>query len=290
VRVLEFYCGIGGFAHAMPPEWQVLAAVDQNVMALETYGEFFSHPRFSWNIVGLTAERLGKFEADFWWLSPPCRPFTIRGARGDVADPRCESFLHLVELLETLRPEALGFENVPGFVGSEAQRRFLSTLTRAGYQYWQGVLCPTSWGIPNRRRRYYLIASRTGLNEFKQPQSAMQSLASFVKDGTHDELIVPPSVLSDYEGAIDIVDPHRVGEVTNCFTSAYGRSWVRSGSYLDWGDSVRRFTPEEVLGLLGFPSDMGFPDSFERRSRWALAGNSLSVVVVRSILSILQRG
>ena len=113
MRVLEFYCGIGGFSAAIPNNWEVVGAIDQNQLALEVYRNNFPHRTFAWNIVGLSAERLAPLAADFWWMSPPCKPFTLRGPRADVDDPRCESFLHLLTLLAQVRPSGIALV-VPG--------------------------------------------------------------------------------------------------------------------------------------------------------------------------------
>src|SRR5262249_37161809 len=67
-------------------------------------------------------------------------------------------------------------------------------------------------------------------------------------------LRMPQEVLERYAGAIDLVDPDDPRAITSCFTAAYGRSTVRSGSYLRTADGARRFSPEELLRLLGFPA------------------------------------
>jgi hypothetical protein len=83
--------------------------------------------------------------------------------------------------------------------------------------------------------------------------------------------------------------------LTACFTSAYGRSPVRSGSYLalapraectgDDPPPLRRFSPAEVLRLLGFPAAFRLPPELPRDAAWHLAGNSLSLPAVRAVLA-----
>jgi DNA (cytosine-5)-methyltransferase 1/tRNA (cytosine38-C5)-methyltransferase len=59
---------------------------------------------------------------------------------------------------------------------------------------------------------------------------------------------------------------------------------MNAGSYLQWGETVRRFSPEEITRLLHFPDGFRFPDELSLRKKWHLAGNSLSVVAVREVL------
>jgi site-specific DNA-cytosine methylase len=288
LRVLEFYCGIGGFSAAIPSNWEVAGAIDQNQLALEVYRNNFPHRTFSWNIVGLSADRLTPFAADFWWMSPPCTPFTVRGPRADVDDPRCESFLHLLDLIAEMKPKGIALENVPGFVGSRAQQRLFSTLGAAGYTWREVLLCPTRWGIPNRRRRYYLLASQEPLGAFRAPSVAASTVKDHLRAPSDDSLFIPEEVVERYEGALHLIDRDDPAAVTNCFTSAYGRSWVRSGSYLLEAGRVRRFAPQEIQSLLGFPDGFSFPDAIGGEKGWALVGNSLSVPAVRSILTALE--
>ncbi|RME37993.1 MAG: DNA methyltransferase, partial [Deltaproteobacteria bacterium] len=124
MRAVEFYCGIGGFAAAVrgtPVE--VVAAWDQNPLAIETYGlNFPHHSACCRNLEHLKLEELSALNADFWWLSPPCQPFSVRGRRRDLEDARTASFRRLLELLTDLapsrRPVGIGLENVAGFAGS----------------------------------------------------------------------------------------------------------------------------------------------------------------------------
>ena len=305
LRVLELYCGIGGCAAALDGAADVVAAIDIDRRALEIYRRNLpGHPTLARTIEGLTAAELAGFRADLWWLSPPCQPYTRRGLGRDDRDPRAASLLALLDRLEELGPEAprhLALENVPAFQSSRCHRRLLATMARAGYRHCEGLLCPTELGVPNKRRRYYLVASRDRTPTDWSPSSAEVRSRGTLRpylDGHEDSLLVDPEVVQRYRHALDIVDPDEPGAITACFTAAYGRSPVRSGSYLaldgagSAGDSgrkirLRRFSPTEVLGLLGFPATFTLPPDLPPEKAWPLTGNSLSVPAVRRVLSSL---
>jgi DNA (cytosine-5)-methyltransferase 1/tRNA (cytosine38-C5)-methyltransferase len=135
-----------------------------------------------------------------------------------------------------------------------------------------------------RRRRFYLVASREGLrNAIPEPEKPLRPLTDYLDPAADDDpaLRVPADLLRRYDGALDILDPTAPGAVTACFTAAYGRSPVRSGSYLHRKGAVRRFSPGEILRLLGFPSGFRIPASLPQAKAWHLVGNSLSVDAVR---------
>jgi site-specific DNA-cytosine methylase len=72
--------------------------------------------------------------------------------------------------------------------------------------------------------------------------------------------------------------------VAACFTAAYGRSPVYCGSYLRDGERLRRFAPEEIAALHGFPATFRFADGLSSRRRYAQVGHSLAVPCVRELL------
>lgn len=336
MRVLELFCGIGGAAAALPAGWTVAAAVDVNRNALAVYGANFPrHPAFARTLDAVDAGELARHRADLWWLSPPCQPHTTRGRRRDLDDPRSAALAHLAGCLERVRPPAVALENVPGFAGSAAHRLVRATLERAGYTVREALLCPSELGLPNRRRRFYLVAGRAGaeprpLAESPEPAATAPSvetavgperpLARFLDRRPARELAVPTELVRRFGPALDVVDPNDPKAITACFTSAYGRSPVRSGSYLLLSESsavfhaedeggeeeprpengpspqnggaggaeekvLRRFSPTEILRLLDFPAGYSLPPDLVPERAWPLVGNSLAVAAVRRVLA-----
>ncbi len=291
LRVLELFCGLGGAAVALGDRAEVAAAVDIHQGALAVYRHNFPHPTLARTLETLSAAELAAFAANLWWLSPPCQPFTVRGQRRDDLDPRSRALLALVPRIAEVKPPLLALENVPGFAGSRTHARLLAGLTQAGYTVAETELCPSELGWPNRRRRFYLVASQVGLLEPCLPAEPPPSLADCLLWGPDEpfpgELVVSPELVSNYHHALDVVDAVDPAAVTACFTSAYGRSPVRSGSYLRTTTGLRRFAPAEILRLLGFPAAYRLPPTLPTSLGWRLAGNSLSVPAVRWVLSRL---
>ncbi len=265
-------------------------ALDVNPIALDVYRHNFDHPVQARLLDHLPIAELAAFDADLWWLSPPCQPYTRRGLQRDDEDPRAKTLLRLLTAIETLQPRLLALENVPGFDGSRTHARLRLILEAAGYDLREQLLCPTQLGIPNRRQRFYLIASRTRLAPAMALEPRRRSLSGFVDHSLDDDprLHVDADLLRRYEGALHLVEAQDPDAVTNCFTSAYGRSPVRSGSYLRLPEGrVRRFAPSEIVRLLGFSDTFRWPDQVSLANAWRLAGNSLSVDAVRVVLGQL---
>ena len=190
-RLLELYCGIGGCAAALGPGVEVAAAVDINRKALAAYRHNFDHPTEARTIESIRGADLERWDADVWWLSPPCQPFTRRGLGRDDRDPRSASLLHLIDLLGQAPPRGLALENVPGFAGSRTHARLREALERLGYEVRERQICPSELGVPNRRRRFYLLASRDPLLDPAPPDRPRRQLAEYL-DPTRPELAQLP--------------------------------------------------------------------------------------------------
>ncbi len=311
LRVLELFCGIGGCAAALGDHADVVAAVDINQVALSVYRHNFPHPVRNRAIESLPAQVYRECAADLWWMSPPCQPYTVRGRREDVRDPRAESLLTVIERIAQLRPRYVALENVPGFAGSRAHQRLRSVLDANGYHTLEQILCPTQLGVPNRRRRFYLLAGRVGELRSWTPGElpAAAEEPSGLRDGPpmpgergppwqftvqqildadpSDPLWVPDETWGRYRTAIHVLDPDDEDAESHCFASGYGQSIVRSGSYLGPPRGARRFSPGEILRLLCFPPGFRLPKSLTLRRAWKLVGNSLSVAAVRHVLAAI---
>jgi len=297
-KLIEWHCGIGGVSAAVSGRFQTLAAIDIKREAIEIYSTNFHGYQTVIKNIDTISDHLVKSwgNADLWWMSPPCQPHTVLGRKRDVADNRSASFLRMLQLLEKFRPPCIAMENVPGFGQSQSRQLLIQTLEKAGYSFIEETICPTSWGWPNRRNRYYLAACRDQLTPLREPDLSLQSKCNLVDviDPLADrsqELYVNQEFLDRYKDAVHLADRDHSAEITNCFTSAYGRSPTRCGSYLivpnDDCKAVRRFSPREVLSLLDFPQEYSLPADFPPSKLWPMVGNSLALGATRRVLSRL---
>lgn len=290
-RVLELFAGIGGVAAAWP-EAEIVSAVDISLAAAAVYQHNFPHPYLIHAIESLPQQILQGLGADFWWLSPPCQPFTRRGHRRDLDDRRSGGLLRIIDAIGACQPHSLGLENVIGFEGSQAQQRLSEQLTRCGYHVLSRTLCPTQMGWPNRRPRFYLLASRAPLLPWQPLPDLAMPLAELIdpclvpQSAAAQQLMLSEGDTSRYRSALNRIESPLGDAVTACFASSYGKTLLHAGSYLRCGDGYRRFSPNEVARLLGFSERFNLED-LSHRSGWKLLGNSLSLPAVRYLLSHL---
>lgn len=175
LTVIDVFCGCGGSSFGFKLSgFDVKASIDKNPLATESYKlNFPSASVLTEEILDTDAERvayklltkanLSADECTVLLGCPPCQGF-CRLSRDGVNDPRNKLVLTLAKIVAVIRPEFCVIENVPGLPtgsGKDVFQEALEVLKSAGYSNvaWQ-VLNVADYGVPQRRRRLLLIASR----------------------------------------------------------------------------------------------------------------------------------
>lgn len=289
LRFIEFFAGIGGFA-ACCEGHEIVAAIDIDQAAKKVYQLNFSHAYYNKSLESLGSDWLETLQANAWWMSPPCQPYSRRGHRRDRKDPRSRGLENLISLIPRLRPRWILLENVVGFAKSEMFERLQRILQQTAYQWQTLEVCPSHWGWPNRRPRFYLMASTQRLPIWRTPPSYQLKWRELITQELSAELRVPESFMERFGKSLDRLTSARDEEPTACFGSSYGVASSGSGSYVEFEpDRYRRFSPEEMLRLLGFPSSFKLDGSSSLKKQWSLAGNTLSLPVVRYLMQHLPQ-
>jgi DNA (cytosine-5)-methyltransferase 1 len=95
----------------------------------------------------------------------PCQSFSVAGLRKGLEDPRGNLALTYVGLLDHFKPEWFIWENVPGVLSSNHGQdfsAFLSALAYIGYGFAFRVLDAQYFGVPQRRRRVFVVGCARG--------------------------------------------------------------------------------------------------------------------------------
>jgi DNA (cytosine-5)-methyltransferase 1 len=95
---------------------------------------------------------------------PPCQPFSIGGKRLAADDPR-NGIPQFLRALAELRPRAFVLENVAGMAASARRSYLLAVVDRMedlGYATTWRVLEAADYGVPQKRRRLFIVGTATG--------------------------------------------------------------------------------------------------------------------------------
>jgi DNA (cytosine-5)-methyltransferase 1 len=184
---VDLFSGCGGLTQGLKDAgFRVLAAVELEELAVETYrsnhGDVLLFDGDIRDIAGealLRACRLAPGELDLLAGCPPCQGFSRlreknRGQR--MADPRNRLIDEVFRLVETLLPKAVMLENVPNLAKYTRYIEFKRRLRRLGYEISDAILDVAKYGVPQRRKRLVVLASRLGPMEHPQPSDVRSTV------------------------------------------------------------------------------------------------------------------
>lgn len=100
------------------------------------------------------------YELDLICGGTPCQSFSVAGLRKGLADPRGNLALVYLAIVDRYRPRWIVWENVPGVLSSNGGRdlgAFLGGLGQLGYHAAWRVLDAQHFGVPQRRRRVFVV-------------------------------------------------------------------------------------------------------------------------------------
>jgi DNA-cytosine methyltransferase len=183
---VDLFAGAGGLSLGLElAGWDVAVAVDNDQRALATYTvnrpsesnaesasdatlvveQDLASQAGRVSAVAAIRAKLDGREVALLVGGPPCQGFSTAGWRLKH-DERNDLAVAFLELVEELAPEAVVLENVEGLLNyrrGEVVNELLLTLQELGYQTGASpwVLAAEQFGVPQMRRRVFLVGSRT---------------------------------------------------------------------------------------------------------------------------------
>ena len=184
LRVVDLFSGCGGLsiglaeaARALNRSFEPLLAVDVDATAARTYGANFpTATTLCQDVEAVLPGRVGARltpaerllverhgDVDVLVGGPPCQGHSDFNNRTRHADDKNELYRTMVRAAEVLAPQHILIENVPGAINDRRAvvQRTADALDDLGYHVSVGVIDLSEIGVPQRRRRLVLLASRT---------------------------------------------------------------------------------------------------------------------------------
>ncbi len=226
----------------------------------------------------------------------PCQPFSTIGKRqGFKHKTQGNLFYHIVEILEQKKPTAFLLENVPGLKnhdGGDTYKTIRVILDELGYEVFDDVLNAVNFGVPQSRKRIYLVGfKRTAFKkkiEFNFPQKNRKSktyinkfLESNVEEYSISEHLQERYLYKIDDGRPMVVDKDSRVQVKT-LVSTYHKIQRLTGTFVKDGPTgLRLFTANECKAIMGFPKNFIIPVS--RTQMYRQMGNSVVVPVIAEI-------
>ncbi|MEK9939378.1 MAG: DNA cytosine methyltransferase [Methylotenera sp.] len=335
LKAIDLFCGAGGLTLGLQQAgFEVIGAVEILPIAAETYKK--NHPNVDLqtsDIRDLSPETLmkkwglKKGELDLIAGCPPCQGFSsirTRNKSSSVEDVRNDLVFEYLKFVKAFLPKAVMMENVPALARDQRIDEVVLKLSQLGYQIDDStvqVQDAAHFGVPPRRRRMIMMASRFGkipetpkAKEKVTVRKAFQSLDDATKsnDLLHNLSSVRSKRIQDLIEAIPKDGGSRSSLPQNMwlechkrypqgFKDVYGRlAWDDVSSTMTGGcnnPSKGRFlhpqenrviSLREAALLQTFPKDYYFPVDQSRDKVALMIGNALPPEFIRRHAAMIR--
>lgn len=186
---IDIFAGCGGLSTGLyNAGWTGLFGVEKNPDAFSTlkYNLIDNKHHFLWpdwlsvgahdinEIIKRDAEQLSNLRGKVTLVAggPPCQGFSMAGKR-DKDDHRNKLVKSYIKFIKLVMPQSIIFENVHGFTvnfkdkkGTKIYSSYVErALKRLGYQTNHQIIDMSEFGVPQKRKRYILVAIQDHLPE-----------------------------------------------------------------------------------------------------------------------------
>ena len=215
-KAIDLYFGAGGLTVGLKEAgFDVIAGVEISEPAIETYSmNHRKHKLYNKDIRELSPKMilsdlgLKKGELDLLAGCPPCQGFSTlrtKNQSASVDDFRNDLVFEFVRFVKAILPKTIMMENVPGLAKDARMSQVAKDLIKLGYIFDESTITvrdAADYGVPQRRKRMIMLASRFGLIEppKKSPKrrTVREAISSIKKVGdSGDELHDIPVVRSE---------------------------------------------------------------------------------------------
>jgi len=164
IRIIDLFCGAGGlsagFVTLSGKPFKTVWANDFNSYAVNTYKKNFDgHVREGDIVSVLENEPEIIPEADVVIGGPPCQGFSLLNKKRED-DPRKELWMPFMHVVKVSGALAFVMENVPQLLNTEEHTAIVEYAARMGFKTWSGVLKAVEYGVPQSRKRAFIVGSK----------------------------------------------------------------------------------------------------------------------------------
>lgn len=228
----------------------------------------------------------------------PCQPFSSIGKRqGFMHATQGTLFYDILRILKYKQnngqPSAFLLENVPGLVTHDKGNTFktiLKSLDEIGYKVIYKVLDAADFGVPQQRKRIYIVGLRKDLFgdtefEFPIPNGKKAYINDYLEENAKgysiSKHLQETYLFKKDDGRPMIIDKNSRIQVKT-LVSTYHKIQRLTGTFVRDGETgLRLLTESECKAIMGFPIDFIIPVS--RTQMYRQMGNSVAIPAVAAV-------
>ena len=308
LRFVDGFAGIGAFHIAMDQagiDSECVYAFEYESHLQDLYEENFGIRPFG-DVRELNLDSIP--DHDLFCFGFPCTPFTTLTPPvfGKGFDHRKgDLFEYSRKVLEIKRPDYFLLENVPALKAmTHIYRYIIRSLAKLGYNMYEYILSPHQFGIPQFRRRIFIVGSKDPITRILVPRqsildrSCSKTVRSILEHGTLAEscnnlnpkkrpFLEKPEVDKDknfisfrYGGNKPLYNDLDTDITGAILTYPHSNPIIFDHGIKDW----RHFSTNECASLQCIPKNLKLPE--KKTNIYRVLGNTINISVIRSILEV----
>ena len=299
LKFIDLFAGIGGMRIAFERnDCECVFSSEWDTFAQKTYFENFNEMPYG-DITKIRPSDVPDHDVLIGGF--PCQPFSTIGKREGFKHPTQGTlFFDVVQIIKKKRPSVILLENVAGLIShnkGDTYQKIKETLhDELGYSIESKILDSADYGVPQHRRRIYIVGIRNDLIQgtdikfsWPKPLEEKVGIGSFVE--SHQEGYNISKHLQDVymkkvdDGRPQVIDSNSDFPVKT-LVSTYHKIQRLTGTFVkDGSTGLRLLSENECKAIMGFPDNFRFPVS--RTQMYRQMGNSVAIPVVQALAESL---
>lgn len=315
LRTIDMFCGVGGSSYgARNANAQIVAGFDIWEPAIKTYKANFPEAKmFHEDIRLLDPEKIKKQigKIDLLLASPECTNHSVAKGAKDRCEKSKRTVFEVLRFARIFRPRYLIIENVIQMGSWSEHSTVLDELWGLEYSVKQVKLNSEDFGVPQSRKRLFLICTNPKAKEANSPEKTQEVPipAKAILDRSDkynfSQLFSDKRAIPTLERAERAIK--ELGKKEEFLLVYYGTDGAGGWQSLDKplrtittidrfayvkpsknGHLMRMLQPEELKLAMGFATDFDLGGSNTRRDKIKLLGNGVCPPVMEAIVNSLK--
>jgi DNA (cytosine-5)-methyltransferase 1 len=176
IEAIDLFCGAGGLSYGLQEAGvNIRAGLDLDRKCSYPFEANMPGAKFlQKDLTDTSSDELGVFYSGtaikLLAGCAPCQPFsTLRNGSDRKTNKKWPLLNEFGRMVKSLRPDVVTMENVPALRGETVFHDFVGVLKADGYHVFWEVVDAADYGVPQRRKRLVLLASRYGPVRLLEP-------------------------------------------------------------------------------------------------------------------------
>lgn len=292
MKVIDLFCGCGGMSLGFQNAgFDVVAAFDNWAPAISVYRKNFLHKVYTCDIASKEAQQeISKLQADIIIGGPPCQDFSTAGLMNEGIG-RAQLTVVFSQIIADTKPKFFVMENVARAQKSKAYEKAMQLFRDAGYGLTTMLLDASYCGVPQSRKRYFVIGELNGKDGFLEKyllenlSSEPMTIYDYLGDSLGTEYYFRVPTNYSRRGVYSIHEPAvTVRGVDRPIPKGYKK---HPQDPVEIGPQVRALTVKERSYLQTFPESFIFEGSKTDLNQ--MIGNAVPVKLAKYVADALYQ-